>query len=58
LNVLLIGVKLAPKFAQLGDDALKLTDDVAKKFDDAFEKTKGKIDDLAIGQFYSPSVNK
>jgi len=41
------GVKLAPKFAKLGDDALKLTDDVARKFDDAFEKTKGKLGDLA-----------
>ncbi|MDQ3323934.1 MAG: hypothetical protein M3525_16085, partial [Acidobacteriota bacterium] len=41
------GVKLAPKFVQLGDDALKLTDDVAKKFDDAFQNTKGKLNDLA-----------
>jgi hypothetical protein len=46
LNVLLIGVKLAPKFAKLGD-ALKLTDDVAKKFDDAYQATKGKVADLA-----------
>jgi hypothetical protein len=45
LNVLLIGVKLAPKFAKFGADALKLTDDVAGKFNDAFETTKGKLDD-------------
>ena len=41
------GVKLAPKFAKLGDDALKLTDDVARKFDDAYQATKGKVAELA-----------
>jgi hypothetical protein len=41
------GVKLAPKFAKFGDDALKLTDDVAKKFDDAYQATKAKVADLA-----------
>jgi len=52
LDILLAGVgyasvKLAPKFAKLGDDALKLTDDVARKFDDAYQATKGKVAELA-----------
>ena len=45
MNVLLVGVgyagvKLAPKFARLGDEALKLTGDVRNKFDDAYQATK------------------
>ncbi len=41
------GVKLAPKFAKLGDDALKLTDDAAREFGEAYWTTKGKLNDLA-----------
>lgn len=41
------GVKLAPKFTKLSKDALKLTDDAAREFEEAYRATKGKVADWA-----------
>jgi hypothetical protein len=52
LDILLAGVgfagaKLAPKFTKLSKDALKLTDDAAREFGEAYRATKGKVADWA-----------